>query len=231
MRIHCLQHVPFEGPALISEWIEEKGFELTFTRLYQSDPFPPVADLQWLVVMGGPMGVHDEREYPWLKEEKKYLQAAIQKGKTVIGICLGAQLIAGVLGSRVYKNKYKEIGWFPLYWTDHKNNHPAFKSLADETLALHWHGETFDLPLGAKHIAYSEACPQQGFVYGDNVIALQCHLEMTPDSARAIATHCAEELTPDTFIQSRQAILGNQLGFKQAGRAMKTLLNNLAQVR
>lgn len=113
MKIHYLQHVPFELPEHISVWAKEKGHEITGTLLYENYYLPELSEFDLLVILGGPMGVDDEDKHPWLVLEKHFIKEAIQHRKLVIGICLGAQLIAEILGGKVYKNHYKEIGWFP----------------------------------------------------------------------------------------------------------------------
>jgi GMP synthase (glutamine-hydrolysing) len=145
MRIHYLQHVPFEEPGFFKEWSEAKDYQFTGTKFFEDDTLPALDDIDWLIIMGGPMSIYDEIIYPWLTKEKAYVKAAIEKGKTVIGVCLGAQIIADVLGASVYKNNYKEIGWFPVkkIISEEKN---IFSDLPEEFLAFHWHGETFDLP-------------------------------------------------------------------------------------
>ena len=112
MNIHCIQHVPFENPGSIGDWIKHKGYRLSTTRLYGGESLPDIDPIDWVIIMGGPMGIYDEDKYPWLKEEKVFIKNALDKGKVVIGICLGAQLIAGVLGAKIYKNRYREIGYF-----------------------------------------------------------------------------------------------------------------------
>ncbi|MCG8378009.1 MAG: type 1 glutamine amidotransferase, partial [Proteobacteria bacterium] len=112
MNIHFLQHVPFEGLGSIENYINEKSHHLSCSRLYLDQELPSVNDLDWLFVMGGPMGIYDEDQYPWLDREKKFIKQCIDSGKIVLGFCLGAQLIADVLGAKVYKNQYREIGWF-----------------------------------------------------------------------------------------------------------------------
>ncbi|WP_211325058.1 type 1 glutamine amidotransferase [Hydrogenothermus marinus] len=129
MRIHYFQHVPFETPANIENWAKEKGHLFKGTYLYKNQPFPDFSSFDMLVIMGGPMSVSDENKYPFLKREKIFIENAIKLNKKVVGICLGAQLIAEVLGSKVYKNKEKEIGWYPVYLTDEGKKSNIFKDL------------------------------------------------------------------------------------------------------
>lgn len=126
------------------------------------------------------MGVHDEVQYPWLKEEKKFIENLIKHNKKILGICLGSQLIAQVLGAKVYKNSYKEIGWSLVYSTLDASKDYTF--IPKEFVAFHWHGDTYDLPKNATHLFYNEATKIQGFVYNQNFWALQFHLESTEES-------------------------------------------------
>ena len=161
MRINYLQHVPFEGLGSIERWINARRYHLTATKLYQSDLMTEMEGVDLLVIMGGPMGVHDEDRLPWLVMEKRLIEKAISKGKTVLVICLGAQLTADVLGARVYPNRSKEIGWFPIELTEAGQRSSLFGFLPARLVVFHWHGDTFDLPAGAVHMARSEACAHQ----------------------------------------------------------------------
>src|SRR5690606_32591469 len=114
---------------------------------------------------------------PWMKEEKKLIEKAILKGKRVIGICLGAQLIADVLGARVFPNKEKEIGWFPIELTEEGQKSPFFAGFNKTETVFHWHGDTFEIPKGAEHIASSKVCENQAFLFDHKVLGLQFHLE------------------------------------------------------
>lgn len=114
MRIHCLQHVPFEGHGHIAEWAGRYGHQVSKTALYADEPLPKIDDFDFLIAVGGPMGVHDTALHPWLIKEKYFIKAALRAKKCVLGICLGAQLMADVLGANVYSNDHKEIGWHPV---------------------------------------------------------------------------------------------------------------------
>lgn len=196
LRIHLLQHVPFEGPGSLAAWALEAGHVLSEHALFSGTPLPSLEAFDWLIVMGGPMSVSDDAGYPWLGEEKRFLLKAIESEKTVLGICLGAQLIASVLGARVYPNAQKEIGWYPVSRTAAGETDPWCASLAGNPTVFHWHGDTFDLPEGATHLAYSEACRHQAFRYGPRVLGLQFHLEMEAASLEGMLRHGAAELSP-----------------------------------
>ena len=181
--------------------------DVTVTRFFEDPALPGVDDLDLLVIMGGPMSVNDEQEFPWLAAEKEFIGKAIEKDKAVIGICLGAQLIAGALDAAVYPNREKEIGWFPVTAEPVSDTEGLF-TFPQELLAFHWHGETFDLPEGATRLARSAACENQAFQLGRRVVGLQFHLETTPDAARDIVHHCRDELQPARYVQSATQILG-----------------------
>lgn len=226
MRAHYLQHVPFEGLGSIESWLKKSGYEITRTPFFESDELPDVDGIDLLVVMGGPMSVNDEHRLPWLVKEKEFVRLAIEQGKPVLGVCLGAQLIASAMGMRVYPNRLKEIGWFPVQGVPALDD--SVLSFPPSLEAFHWHGETFDLPPGAVRIARSEGCENQGFQLGSSVIGLQFHLETTPGAARSLVTHCRDELVPDKYVQSEEQILGVELENYQAmNRLMDKVLSYL----
>ena len=227
MKIHYLQHVPFEDPANILVWAENRGHTVSKTLLYDGAVLPPMDDFDWLVIMGGPMNIYEEESHPWLVEEKKFIEQAISGGKTVLGICLGAQLIADILGGRVYKNKYKEIGWYPVALTGEAKNSPVFGALPDKFTAFHWHGDTFDLPPGAVRVAESEGCANQGFEYDGRVIGLQFHLESSLESIKRLIRHCSAELVEGKYIQNPAEMLSQNGNLAEIRGVMNLLLDNM----
>ena len=132
------------------------------------------------------------------------MRDAVARGIPVLGVCLGAQLIASALGVRVYRGAASEIGWFPVHGVP--DVAPSFQ-LPPESLVFHWHGETFDLPAGAVRLARSPACENQAFQVGRNVVALQFHLETTPANVEALVEHCRNELVPGSYVQSENDLL------------------------
>lgn len=140
MKIHYLQHVPFENLANIELWARSKNYTISKTLLFNNDALPKTSDFDWLIIMGGPMNIYEDKKYPWLLKEKKFIEKAIADKKIVLGICLGAQLIVDVLGGAVYKNNYKEIGWHPVSLTKGTKNSSVFGKLPDKFIAFHWHG-------------------------------------------------------------------------------------------
>lgn len=227
MRVHSLHHVPFEGLAAIETYMRENGHALSATRLYAGDPLPAMDSFDWLVVMGGPMGIYDEDDYPWLTAEKRCIRKAIEAGKIVLGICLGAQLIADVLGARVFFSGHREIGWFEIKRAPEADATWLAAVFPEQAEVFHWHGDTFDIPDGAVRLAGSVACRNQGFLYQDRVVALQFHLETTPDSAAALMENCANELDGTEFVQSATEILADPERFERLNSILFDLLKGL----
>lgn len=203
MRVHVLQHEPFEDPGSIQFWLKDQDALVTTTKFFESASLPPLEDIDMLIALGGSMSVNDELKLPWLKDEKLFIAKAVRAGKPVLGICLGAQLIASSLGARVFSCPHKEIGWFPVVARQH---HSATYALPKSFNVFHWHGETFDLPPGATLLAASEGCPHQAFQIGARAIGLQFHLETTPESLDSMVTNGVHELVAARYIQSEQVL-------------------------
>lgn len=227
MRIHFFQHVNYEGLGGIDSWIQAKGVQHNGTRFFTDYTLPDPSSVQALIIMGGPMSVHDEEKYSWLKEEKKFIEKLIRDNKPILGICLGAQLIADVLGARVYPNKNKEIGWFPVELTREGKNSPLMGALPPVFMGFHWHGETFDIPSGATHLARSAGCENQAFSYNEKVLALQFHPEINIPLSQLLVMRAKDDLKQGDFIQSEAEILGNRDGVRQNGNYIVGLLNTL----
>ena len=225
MRIHWLQHVPFEGLGSIAAWAAAQRCPISGTRLYKGQSPPALSSFDMLIVMGGPMGVHDERIHPWLADEKRYINKAMDAGKRVLGICLGAQLIACATGARVAPNPVKEIGWFPVEKTNEAQSTPVGEAMPDRATVFHWHGDTFDIPTGAVHLARSQGCVNQAFAIGQRIIGLQYHLETTRKTAKDLIRHCAGELIDAPFIQTPSQMLSRPDRFVNANHEMDRLLN------
>jgi len=228
MRAHYLQHVPFEGLGSIKPWLETAGYEITSSRSFESAELPDLKTMNLLVVMGGPMSVNDESEFPWLVSEKQFIREVINSRTPVLGICLGAQLIASAMGARIYNNPVKEIGWFPIHGV--ATNDSSIFSFPSSEKVFHWHGETFDLPQGATRLAKSDGCENQAFQLGKSVIGLQFHLETTPETASEIISHCRDELVASTYIQTEEEILSAKPNrYKSINQLMGSVLDFLVR--
>lgn len=227
MHIHCLQHVPFEGLGAMAELFARRGDRVSTSHLYRADPLPALDTFDWLVVMGGPMGADDEADYPWLGAEKALIRRAIGNGKRVLGICLGAQLMARALGAVVRPGAQREIGWFPITPTDESDPHWG-QLLRHSPTVFHWHSDRFDLPDGATHLARSGACDQQAFALGPRVLGLQFHLETTPELARALSHHCANELNGGEWVQTPAQIARTDAPYEDLNRLMGEVIDIMA---
>jgi GMP synthase (glutamine-hydrolysing) len=210
-RLAVFQHVPHEILGNLDPLLRASGFRIRYVNFgRQPDARPDLSRYHGLVVLGGPMNSDESGRYPHLATEIELIQEAIASGKPVLGVCLGAQLIARALGARVTKNPVKEIGWYDLSPTEAGRSDPLFQALAPTQRIFQWHGDTFEIPDGAVHLATSPDCRNQAFRFGDYVYGLQFHLEVdepmirrwlhTPHNAREIET-----LGGDSFIDKVQA--------------------------
>jgi GMP synthase (glutamine-hydrolysing) len=231
LRIHYLQHVPFEDMGCIQEWAIANGHSLTSTKFFENASLPDPSVFDWLIVMGGPMGVYDNEIHSWIDPEKEFIKNAIANNKTVIGICLGSQLIASALGARVYPNAWKEIGWFPVSLSRQLPFKNPLLADSEDQIVFHWHGDTFDLPPGAVRLASNEACRNQAFIYGDRVIGLQFHFEVTEKSLQKMVVAGSNELTNQKYVQTAEAILTNLSAIPENNRRMFSLLDHLTGLK
>lgn len=192
MRIHSLEHAPFEPPALIAEWANERGHVLT-RGLALTEEFPAAQDLDLLVILGGPMAADDDTHNPWLIAEKRFIAQYVDSGRPVLGICLGAQLLAAAVGGRVRRNPEREIGWYPLQRTPHGAADPILSAIPGGLVVGLWHGDTFDLPEGVAPAFSTDECRNQAFRVG-SAVGLQFHLEWTPEALLGLVDACGDEL-------------------------------------
>jgi len=230
MKLVCLCHVPFEGPANIAAWARNQGFELAEVHLYRGDPFPAPEDFDWLVVMGGPMSVHDENVYSWLKAEKRFVREAIDNGAVVVGVCLGAQILAELLGGDVTQGPHREIGWFPVHLTGAGHESPVMSALSAEFTAFHWHGEVFSAPPGCEILAESDACKSQAFLYDNRVLALQYHLESTEESVELLLKNGGGDIDGSRYTQTAEDIREGLHNVNAANEHLAALLDRLKAV-
>ena len=204
MRVLAFRHVHFEHLGLIAQALESRGIRYDYVdwaKDIKMEPPYPIDRADGLIFMGGPMSVNDPLDH--IGSEVQVIRVAAERGQKILGVCLGAQLIAKALGARVYKNRVKEIGWYPAFWTEAAKNDLLLAGFNRPEVIFHWHGETFDLPSGAEHLAYSPDCIHQAFRVGENIHGLQFHLEVTPEM---IAAWLKEDLMEGDTREVRHAI-------------------------
>ncbi len=226
-RVHYFQHVEFEGLGNIEPLLAAHNCQLQSTRWFAGEQAPESDSYDLLIVMGGPMGIFDYNLYPWLTAEKLALKAAIEAGKKVLGICLGAQLIADVLGASVSKNAVREIGWFALQSSSELQLSRWGKVFPARFSPLHWHGDTFAIPLDAMPVGSSEACANQGFILEDRIVALQFHLELAPSAVATLCAACADELDGSAYVQSPAKMLAADSNFTASEAILRALIARL----
>ena len=226
IRIHYIEHDPDEEIGYIRTWANRRRHSLTGTLLPDGEELPKVNSFDCLVIMGGTMNVYQDAEYPWLATEKKLIESAIRRSKIVLGICLGSQLIASVLGAAVFPNRYREVGWYPITLTAEGKRSVAFQHFPGTFTAFNWHGDTFSLPSGCHWLASSEACVNQAFEYEGRVLGLQFHLEPFRNTIQQFVTNSAAQLVKGKYIQKREEILSRGR-LTEIHKLMTLLLNNL----
>lgn len=198
MHIHFIIHEHFEAPGAYEVWGKNRGCSMSYSRVYQGDPLPE--DLQstdLLIIMGGPQSPATTlQECPWFdaQAEMRLIGRAIEAGKTVIGVCLGSQLIGEALGAAFCHSPEKEIGKFPVRLTDAGKANPLFEDFGHELNVGHWHNDMPGLTPQAKVLAYSEGCPRQIVQYGERVYGFQCHMELTPEVVELLIEHSQNDL-------------------------------------
>jgi GMP synthase-like glutamine amidotransferase len=233
MRWHCLQHLPNEGPGHAATWLATHGHPLTYTRLFEPNPvFPALSEFDGLLILGGAMSVADEAIFPWLTLEKEFLQTTLRAGKITLAICLGAQLLAQALGGEVRPNPEPEIGFWTVRFSAKALTHPLLRGWPDKATVLHWHFDTFTVPPGAVRVGMSAGCAAQGFVWGDGIIGLQFHPEMTEEMVGQLITFENHEAAEEAeFVQTAMQIRSKLKSVWKGRKLLETLLENMVALQ
>lgn len=204
----CLLHHPRVGAGTTTEWARDRGHRWTTVDLHAGEALPDAAGSYDLIVLtGGPMGVYDAPTYPWIIDELAFIRAAIDADCSVIGLCLGAQLIAAAMGAEVAPHAHQEIGWWPVRKLPGASDNIMLQHLPDEFVAMMWHGDTFEIPSTATHLATSNGCERQAFsAYGNRVLGVQFHPEFSMIDIHRLLAHNTLPTTNTSWIQSSSAI-------------------------
>ncbi|MBM4338499.1 MAG: type 1 glutamine amidotransferase [Deltaproteobacteria bacterium] len=184
MNVLIIKHAEIEGPGLIGDLLVQGKIPYQMIELYLNTPLPKPEGFSHIVILGGPMNVYEEDQYPFLRNEDIFIKEAIQRGRAILGICLGAQLIAKALGAKVFKAPVKEIGWYEVSLTRVGSQDPLFSNLPKKFPVFQWHEDTFEIPRGGQLIATSSPVSHQAFRYGEAAYGLQFHLEVTKEMIR-----------------------------------------------
>ncbi|MFC1498086.1 type 1 glutamine amidotransferase [Verrucomicrobiota bacterium] len=227
MRLHWLQHESFEGLGYIEPFIRQKGFLCSRTRLFENEELPAVDQFDSLIIMGGSASIYEEAKYPWLAKEKIFIKQSIDAGKIVIGVCLGAQLIAEVLGGKVYKGQYREVGWHSVSLTEEGKNFSLLRNVPESFSAFHWHGDYIQTPPSCKRLMETKACSCQAFSLEERVLGLQFHLELSELNIEELMENCPADLAPDKYVQDPDLIREQFAGTESSRRIIETISGNI----
>ncbi len=229
MNILIIKNAGHEGPGTIEDYIRIINVQYHIVDLSKGESLPEPQGFSHIIIMGGPMAVYEMERYPFLKQEALFIRKAIDSRKYMLGICLGAQMIAHALGARVYQGTEKEIGWYSVRLTEEGGKDAVISELATDgcnAIVFQWHGDTFELPVGAVRLAASDLYPNQAFKYSDRIYALQFHIEVTPGILRDWFSNengiCIKGVSSDTdsiFVQYHKKAFGFYRKFFTLGYA------------
>src|SRR4029453_9005459 len=215
-----LRHAAAEGLGLLANALRDYGVHHRYLDVARGDALPKdIRTVGGVIVLGGPIAAYDTDQHPFLKTESTFVEKAIEAGRPVLGVCLGAQLIAQVLGARVYAGERREVGWGPVELTDDGRDDPLFLGLGDSFTVFHLHGDTYELPPDSSNLARSAAYEQQAFRWGDTVYGFQFHLEFTEPTIQRLATEP----------QSQEYITGAGVDPKQLVAETATRVSELSE--
>jgi GMP synthase (glutamine-hydrolysing) len=232
MRLHIIMHESFEAPGAIELWAREREHEISYTRLYNGDTLPAECDFDFLVIMGGPQSpktTTDECLHFDAPRETVLIQKAVNEGKIVLGVCLGAQMLGDAMGGHFEHSPEREIGAFPLTLTEDGKQDPLFSEFPEKFVVGHWHGDMPGLTPDSKILAKSEGCPRQIVRYKPKVYGFQCHAELTPKDIEALIENSTEELEKYKdlpYVQSPEQLRSND--YSEMNRLLFSFLDKIS---
>ncbi len=229
MQLHLLEHDPIGiRQNNITTWAGKKGYAVERTDVFKGAKLPSQKDFDWLIVLGGFQHVWEEQEHPWLVEEKGFISEALSKDKIILGICLGAQLLAEALGGRVFSSEKEEIGWYEVTVIDEGKGSYLLKNVPRKFLTFHWHSDHFTLPPGCTRLAFSEPTANQAYIAKNSRVAgLQFHPEYTIELIRYFAIGYGHEWQKDQYVAGKKAVLSKSEQIPETYRLMELLLDNM----
>jgi len=229
MKLHLLEHDSEDfSRTNISFWAAEKGHQVNQTFVCNNEELPPVDSFDWLMVMGGSQHAWDEQGNSWLQEEKAFVREALDKGKLILGICFGAQILAEALGGQIFPNEHKEIGWYEISLNREGQESFLFQDIPPSFVTFHWHNDHFSLPASCTRLADSNASRNQAFVCnGRPLVGLQFHPEYTRDMVRYYASEHSQDWTSDDYASTKDEVLARTKEIPDTYWLMEMLLNNM----
>jgi GMP synthase-like glutamine amidotransferase len=228
MRIHIIQHIPASNATSSITSLCPAGITFTISHSYNKHcSFPNTSEYDLLIILGGPMSTCDTQKYPWLNQEKKYIQDAINADKYIMGICLGAQLLAEALGGEVSTSDELEIGWHKVSFNDALKSSILAGIFPSQMELFHWHKDTFTLPRNAIAMGHSLGCANQGFVYNDRIIGFQFHLEATAKWAHALSEEFPEDEMNTPLIQTTKNIQEQENLFTMSNQLLNQVIQRI----
>jgi len=226
MNIYCLVHLDFETLGNIRDWACEKEHSISVIMPSENQIYPDSNDIDLLIIMGGLMSVYQEDEYPWLRQEKEFVSSVLSCGKAVYGICFGAQMLSELLGGQVSRSQYREIGWHKVRSLGEFDKNDRLFNVQNDLTVFQWHGDTFTLPSECRRLFESDACHEQGFIYGNNVLALQFHPEVDESCVENLLENCSSDLAEKgKYVSSGDEIRGRDDLLEASANLMFSILD------
>lgn len=228
MNILFVLHAPFERPGFIETWAKKHNYKTQEVSPYKNEKCPDINEFDFLVVMGGPQSTLSIDKAPYLHDEIDLIKRAIKANKRILGVCLGAQLLAEALGAKTECSPNREIGMYQIELLEAAQDDPVFGSFPSKFNMMHWHSDMPGIADGAILLAKSEGCPRQAFRYGDRIYGFQCHFELTKELVNEMIEHCGNDLKPDTYVMAPKELMS--VDYPEINLKMEKALNYLAKL-
>lgn len=228
MKILCVVHAEFEKPGSIETWAKKSNHLLLQVNPFKGEMLPDIDAFDLLVVMGGPQSPLELDKAPYLRNEIELIKQAISKGKRILGVCLGAQLIGEALGAKTERSPNREVGMYPVQLLNSAKDDPVFSQFSDEFDVMHWHSDMPGMVEGMELLAQSEGCPRQVFRYGDKIYGFQCHFELTRELVKEMIRHCEDDLKPGKYVMTQEQLM--EQDYSSMNAKMDKVLDYLSSV-
>lgn len=226
-----IKHIGIEGPGIIAEFFQNTAWQIETIELDKGEELPEVLfQIEALIILGGPMNVYEEDKFPFLKTEDTFIKKAIKKEVPILGICLGAQLLAKACGAEIRKAERGEIGWYKVILTEQGRQDALFQNINNGLDVLQWHYDAFQLPEEGKLLATSDLCKNQAFRFGKNAYGLQFHIEVTPNMVESWIKEYLDSNDPAKIIDSKNLLIDTYKKEQQFIRQANNVLFNFSQI-